>query len=381
MKFNVLNKDLRKAVSICSKALVGKPSMPILERELLKQTADGHFSLTAGNGDIFITTPIEITITNGKFEEPILLDFVKFLPALATISDDTILVCDIDFIALKLDVQHLGGSFTVPIQKADEYPEQGVIEEASVQFGVPSDTFLSYLASANKCVDTGNILRPILGHILLDVAEDGVTFVGTDGHSLYKNTYYKGLPFLDAGTPQQILINGIYTSALATAFAKSEIITVTTDGKIITLSNGETIAHLSVFSGNYPKYKSVIPRTSNFSVVLDIKTLLSSLKRVMAFSDAATQLIRISIEGEQMKICSSDIDYSLSSEERITLANAPTSEPFTIGLKGSTVISLLSLIKTESVELAFVDKTIAVVFKNTDKDSLQTVLQMPMLVE
>lgn len=80
---------------------------------------------------------------------------------------------------------------------------------------------------------------------------------------------------------------------------------------------GEYTLICRLIEGRYPNYNAVIPQGNPNELTVDRKSLLSTIKRVLPFASASSQLVRLSIEPGKLTVSSEDIDFATSAKESI----------------------------------------------------------------
>lgn len=132
--------------------------------------------------------------------------------------------------------------------------------------------------------------------------------------------------------------------------------------------------------GRFPNYNGVIPQNNPYKLIIDRLLLMNAAKRVFAFSNQGTGLIKLSITAGKLVISAQDIDFSTSVEE--TLACQYEGEDIAIGFKAPFLIEILSNIDSSDVTIALVNPSragIIMPFEN-EKDEDLLMLLMPMLL-
>jgi len=220
--------------------------------------------------------------------------------------------------------------------------------------------------------------------VALDVKDEQVIFVGTDGHSLYKYEYFHGAPFL-SGEKTVILIPNTIVGSLQTPFLGVEAIEVLYDGKHVCLRAGDISFTIRDIEKKYPNYNSVIPKSNPYHVILPVASLLGALKRVQLMASDASNMVKLSKDGMFVNLSAADIDFSKSASENLTLAEVdkPLTLPdaFAIGFKAVTLLKLLDNISTDNVRIELSDPAHAMLIKEDAENSVLTELCMPMKLE
>jgi DNA polymerase-3 subunit beta len=134
--------------------------------------------------------------------------------------------------------------------------------------------------------------------------------------------------------------------------------------------------------GNYPSYNSVIPSENPFQLTIDRLSFYNTIKRVSVFSNQASNLIKLSLRGNQLTVSAQDIDFSISGHE--TLNCQYEGDDMNIGFKSSFLLEILSNLNSSEVMMFLSDPSRAGLFypeskENEDEDVLM--LLMPMMVD
>ncbi len=384
MKFNVNSKDLLRNLKIVNSVIQNKCSLPILANVLFGQR-DGGFTLTGSSPENSLTVPIAITLNAGDDFKPFCLYPVDLLPLLSSLADQPLTV-EVNYDAHTVTFIYSSGKVTLPFEDADQYPPVAKMDVPKAQFDIATNIFLpaTLAASANTAQDE---LRPVMMAVALDVnADEGrVTFVGTDGQSIYKYAYTHGVPLLKAGGDDLFLLPASVVKAVNTAFASAETITVTHDGKHICIEHEGVVFVIRDIEGKYPAYERVIPKDCPYHIVLPTKSLAAAVNRVRLMANDSTQMVKLAKEDMFLTLSASDYDFSKSANEELELAEVenPCTLPagFAIGFKSTTLLKLLNVITTDNVRIELTSPSVALLIKEDAPNSALTELLMPMTLD
>ncbi len=146
-----------------------------------------------------------------------------------------------------------------------------------------------------------------------------------------------------------------------------------------TLTNYKLVCRL--VDGNYPSYNSVIPTDNPYKMSIDRLAFYNTLKRVSVFSNQASNLVKLSLTGNQLNISAQDIDFSISAHERLSCQYE--GEDMEIGFKSTFLIEILANLPSDEVVLEMSDPTRAGILlpaeaENESEDTLM--LLMPMMI-
>ena len=107
---------------------------------------------------------------------------------------------------------------------------------------------------------------------------------------------------------------------------------------------------------------------------------INALKRVMAFANQGTMLVKLAISAGSIQLSAQDIDFSISAEERI--ACQYEGDAIHIGFKAPLLIDILNGISSADIIMELADPSragIILPFENEQDEDLLMLL-MPMLI-
>jgi DNA polymerase-3 subunit beta len=133
--------------------------------------------------------------------------------------------------------------------------------------------------------------------------------------------------------------------------------------------------------GNYPSYNSVIPTDNPNKLSIDRAEFYNTLKRVAVYSNQASNLVKLTLKGNQMTVSAQDIDFSISAYERLNCQYE--GEDLEIGFKSTFLLEILANLASADVMIELSDPTRAGILlpatkANEDEDVLM--LLMPMMI-
>ena len=352
-----------------------------------------QFFFTSSTTEAQLTIPAPLTICNGTYDRDIVLP-IKILSALLGTLPDCVVTFDIPDNSQSFTVEYCTssednvkpGKAQMYLFLGDEYPQmvQPEAEQSSV-ISLPMSLFHSVVDTADKFV-CNNELRPQLSCLCIDVAEDRseVVFVGTNGQTLVKMMHSNdpakgGSDFFRGGSPSKMLIHRNYFRTLS-AFDGSDDITIENDGHTIRFTSGDTELICKHMEGKFPNYNAVIPKSNPFYVVFDKKEMLDILRRVSLFSSNASNLVEIKKNGLFLTMSASDIDFAVSGEDQVCIADAQCEDNFRICLKSTSFQTCINSIPSDTIRMQLLDASHAVVITADAPAPKVMTLCMPMLL-
>lgn len=379
MKFSVSSRELLRILKATGAVILRKNSLPILADHLFTRDGDKFF-ITGSSQENSLTMPIGITLDNGSDFQPFCLLAVDIIPLLGALPEQPITV-EVDMSNHIAKIIYQSGQVSVPVEDSAEYPRVSDVKEPKTSFDIEANIFFPAVKAANGCTAIDSTLRPQMSAVALDVQDEGVVFVGSDGHSLYKYSYQHGAPFL-TGSKVVILIPNSIAGQLQAPFAGVETLTIQHDGKHVCLKAGDITFTIRDIEQKYPNYNSVIPKNSPYHATLPVAALAGAVKRVQLMASDASNMVKLSKEGMFLNLSAEDYDFSKTASENLELAEVddPLTIPdgFAIGFKASALLMLLGNISTDNVTLQFSEPSRAILVLEDAPNSALVELLMPM---
>lgn len=405
--------EMKKALDVCGSVIQSKNALPILGDIVLRyQKERGLFQMLASNSEQFICLDCTKTVDDGEGCEPwlmmieqdrkepftdVAIPHAALREAIATLPTMPV-TATIDTEKQLITVQYGKGQFSMPVEQAAEFPVMPAVVRKGEQTGdggaspvvrltMEGDALVQQILRANVCTASDE-LRPQMGCVCLDIRQDRMVYVSSDGYSLYKQTDDKGLGYLEYGEfpvdgSTVVLIVPQMFRAMKQAFVGAKAVTLTADSQRVEFSADGLQLVSRTLDQRYPNYESVIPKQNPHTLQLDRMELVAALRRVQVFANDASNMVVLARDGESLVLSASDYDFSRSADERITIVNGQeTSLPdgFKIGCKISTMLSLLQVIVTDTVLIDLADADHAFLLRPDDPNAGLTLLQMPMVV-
>jgi len=290
MKVSCLQENMAKGLSIVSRAVATKSTLPVLGNVKL-ETDQGRLKLSATNLELGITTWIGAKIEEeGATTVParILADFVNSLP-----NDRIDMALTVRTHTLNLRCARFEAN--IKGLDAQEFP---LIPEVSDTPTVVMDAALlremvAQVAFAAATDDS----RPVLTGVLCHFEDSSLTFVAADGFRLsVRKTQLKtaSRERLDVIIPARTLQE---VARIATDDTEGITITVTPNRSQVLFhtANADIVSRL--IDGTFPNYQAIIPDANNRKT----RTIVSSLELIKAtkiasfFARDAANIVRLNI--------------------------------------------------------------------------------------
>jgi DNA polymerase-3 subunit beta len=372
MKFIVSSTTIYSHLLTVSRVINSKNSLPILECFLL-ELEDGTLTITASDSDTTMTTSVEVgeSSDNGRFAvtAKTLLDALKEVP-------EQPLTFNIDTTSFEIVVTYQNGSFKLMGQGAEEYPLTPSVSDTAMRLQMDTDVLLNGI---NKCIfaTADDELRPVMNGVYFDITPESLTFVASDGHKLVRcqttavQSSERGA-FILPKKPATLLKNVLPKEA--------GVVIVEFDDRNAVFSLERFRLTCRLIEGRYPAYNSVIPRNNPHKVIVDRMQLIGALRRVSIFSSAASSLVKIKLDTNEIEVSAQDIDFSTSACETQTCQYDGAS--MSIGFKSTFLLDILNNIASDEVVVELADPSRAGVIVPAEQEENEDLLMllMPMML-
>jgi len=374
MKFVVSSTELLNHLTAISRVISSKSTLPILDNFLFN-LEENKLTITASDLESTLITWVGLDNTEGIGEiavpAKLLIDTLKEFP-------EQPLTFQINTETFAIDIFSENGKFSIMGQNGEDYPELPELHSSSATSVVMGHDIL--LSGINKTLfaTADDELRPVMNGILIEISPEDVTFVASDAHKLvrYKRSDVKAdidSSFILPKKPSALLKNLLPKEDFDVKLDFDE------KNAFFQLSNFKVICRL--VEGKYPSYNSVIPTNNPNKMQIDRLELYNTLRRVSVFSNAASNLVRLKISGNQLVVSAQDIDFSISAVERLNCVYE--GDEMEIGFKSSFLLEILSNLSSAEVRCELSDPTRAGILLPVEKEIEEEdvlMLLMPMMI-
>jgi DNA polymerase-3 subunit beta len=308
MKVTVLQENLARGLSVVSRAVSPRSTLPVLSNILIA-TDEGRLRLSATNLELGITCWIAARIDEeGSTTVPsrTFSDLVSAMPS--------------DQVQLSLDVKtqslHVkGGASNNDIKciDAQEFPPLPTPEmESAVQLNVADFKEMIHQVAFASSTDEA---RPVLMGVLMHVEKDKVTMAAADGFRLSVRKAQLSNP---VSQPINIIIPARALNELARVAGDGEepiyMVVPKNRGQVLfRVKDVEVVSQL--IDGTFPDYQQIIPRSYKSRTLVSTATLLKACKQAEIFAREGSNVARLDIKESKGEMQPSEVEISATSEE------------------------------------------------------------------
>ena len=296
-----------------------------------------------------------------------MLDTLKNLP-------DQPVTFTLDEETYTIEISSANGCYKLAGENAADFPRVPVVKGSS-PVEMPSSSLARAINKTIFAVSTDE-LRPAMTGILVQLADNQVTFVATDGHRLLR---YRRQ---DVGAGQTA--NLIMCPAKPSICSKAPCPTEATPVKIefnqsnAFFSFNQMRLVCRLIDERYPDYENVIPVSNPNKLTINRQELLGSVRRISIYSNKTTHQVRLRLAGSELTISAEDLDFSNEANER--LACQYDGEDMEIGFNARFLLEMLSNIDSEDITLELSTPNRAGLLMPAAADDNESILMLVMPV-
>lgn len=358
----VLLKPLINVTSIVER----RHTLPILSN-LLVEAKNNNIQLTATDLEMQISLNVasklkedfSITISAKKF-----LDICRSLPEAS----------EIDMISKdsRMTVKAGKSRFNLQTLPAADYPVMTKVVGESIKINISQIEFKRLLKQVEFAMAQQDI-RYYLNGLLLEVNENKLNLVGTDGHrlSFTSATLNQSYEKADVILPRKTIIELIKLledndEEVAIEIAKGQV----------NFGFGEISLISKVIDGKFPDYHRVIPKEHGNTFTVNRIEVLTAMQRASILSNEKYRGIRMVLTNNNLKLISTNTEQEEAEEE---LEIEYQQESLDIGFNVTYLIDVLNNTQQENINFSFADANSSCLITVPEDDDYKYVV-MPMRI-
>ncbi|MDZ4168401.1 MAG: DNA polymerase III subunit beta [Coriobacteriia bacterium] len=339
MKLSIARSELVEALSIVSKGMSSRSTLPILSG-IYFSADDGLLTLQSTDLEVSVKHSIPaLTDDGGQVVIPgrLLTDIVRSLPeaavTLETEGDHVLVRCQ-------------QSAFTVKTLNSSDFPKFPEVA-VSESFKLPSSVLSSMVRKVAKAVSRDET-RAVLTGVLMVIDGPMIKMVATDSYRLAMDEV---ILEESAGAQIEVVVPGrALDEATKIAAGSSDVIVGVSDNQVV-FESGETTFVARRIEGTFPNYKQLVPERSDDDTVITIATdeLAAAVKRVslLALHNAPLR-VSVSVEDQTLSLSATTQDVGDASEDLMVKVEGKDVE---IAFNHSFMTDGLASVSTDTVSL------------------------------
>ena len=344
MNIKIDRELLLRPLATVSGIVEKRHALPILSNLLLEGN-QGKLTFTATDLEMQISTHIKTEIAD-DFQITIsakkLFDITRALP------DESKM--DIQIEESKVLVKAKKSRFNLQTLPPKDYPVMKKEEKDTVDLKLSQKEFKTLLKQVDFAMAQQDI-RYYLNGLLIEVKDNNINIVGTDGHRLS----FTSLKLKNPTHPAQVIV------PRKTIVELTKLLNDTEDQLEISFTKNQVNFKFNeidlitkVIDGKFPDYSRVIPQGHNNVFNVDRSLLLDSMLRASILSNDKYRGIRMVLEEGNLKLVSNNSEQEQAEEE---LEINYKGEKIDIGFNVTYLIDVLMNIQSDQLTIAFNDSS------------------------
>lgn len=365
MKFIVSSSTLLKQLQQINGVIGPTNVMPILGYFLFV-IEKNNLTVSATDLETILKIQLEIEATeSGRVCIPtkILMETLKNLP-------NQPLTFNIDS-NFSVEITSDKGKYKIMGEDFENFPKEPDADNKTT-FSLKSRGLLNGVNKTIYAVSTEDV-RPAMTGVFFELEHKGLTFVGTDAHRLVR---YK---LKDVTCPKQdsFIVPRKPLTLLKTYLPDNEDeILISYNSNHLFITHGSFELSCRMLDARFPDYKMVIPSENPFRMTIGRLDFQSAVRRVSVFSNKGSNLINLSISGNELHLFAHDADFSTEGNER--MACQYNGEDIIIAFKANFLIEMLYSTESEEVNVELSTPTRAGLIKPVDQEENEDLLMLAM---
>ena len=362
-----LNKlELIEALSTLTKITPNRTTLPILSTVLIKTKENEGVVLRTTDLEV----DLEVFIDSQNLEQgEVCCPIHKLYDVVNTIAEEFVSINVNE--ANRMRIKTKTGKYLIVCQKTEEFPETREFGEkvTNIEGKFLYETIKNTIYSCSK-----DELKPMLNGVLLEIKQNAITAVSTDGHRLVKFVIQqKNEEACKILIPQKFL-NTIATGTINTKKATLEI---HKDYALIKTNKQKLSTRL--IREKFPDYENVIPKENPQTTTTKTQDLLNMVKRVSLMSNKTTKQVVLKLSDNKITASAEDHETGGSAIDEIEAKH--TGNECTIGFNGILLLEILRHQKTEKIKLLTNTALSAMlIHQENEKTTKTTTLLMPIRI-
>ena len=294
MNINIQKETLEKPLSQIIGVVEKRQTLPILGNVYL-DLKDSLLTLIGSDLETEITTRVEnIDGENGKTTVSArkLYDICRSLPNESQLS----LIIEQDN---KMVVKAGKSRFTLQTLNADDYPR---LEETQwkQEFDLTQSQLNGLLTRTSFSMAQQDV-RYFLNGLLLEIHDDHILSVATDGHRLAKTQITVdslGIDLVQSIIPRKAVIEiGKFLDAKS-----DDLVNVKLNASHISIQSGHFMFISKLIDGRFPDYEKVIPANLDKHVIINKENLINILSRAAILSNEKFRGVSLSVNNNVLEV-------------------------------------------------------------------------------
>lgn len=376
MKFSVTGDKLVDSLSKLNPVIPTRSPLPILDNILFELNGN-ELKLLASDLEIFVRTTMQV---DGKKDGRVAIPAKKLLEISRTLTSASLNVEMNE--KNRITIKTSNGRYTIGGEPAEDFPMPEE-KEGMHKLEFDGHTLRRCLSKVIHAVNTDELRRNMAG-VLLDVKNNEVKFVATDGFRLgkiIKNNF-------EAGTKvEEKVIIPLKTSNLILRLNNNNDSVISFDENDLNVNFDNIEIFSKLIDDTFPNYENVIPNDNDKILKVGKNDFSNSLKRALIFADIITKRVRLEIGNDSMMIKADNPEIGSEGEETISckfVSNTGDEDfekkPFVIAFNAGYLLDAVSQMETDEINVSFGNPSKAAIATPSEQEANENFIELIMPV-
>ena len=365
MKFTVQREQLLRPLQLVTGVVERRQTLPVLANLLVKAEA-GALELTGTDLEVELVATCEATVDqDGIATLPArkLADIWRSLPDQAEVS--------VTIEGDRAVVRSGRSRFTLATLPATDFPKVPS-GDSDVSLSVTQQSIGDIIDDVSFAMAQQDV-RYFLNGMLLEVDEDHIRAVATDGHRLAMST--ADVANAEVSKRLQVIVPRKGVIELGRLLdGENETIELQLGGNHLRAQSGAFTLTTKLVDGQFPDYEKVIPSDGSRFLIGDRESLKVAFQRASILSNEKYRGVRLIINEEQLTIQANNPEQEEAEE---FVAVEFSGDELEIGFNVSYLLDVLNVLDTEQIRLSVSDANSSALIEGLGNDASVYVV-MPM---
>lgn len=367
MRFVITREALIKPLQLVAGVVERRQTLPVLSN-ILMVAEGGQLSLTGTDLEVELVGRVQL-------DEPTQAGSVtvparKLMDICKSLADDARI--EMEVVGQKMVIKSGRSKFSLSTLAASEFPN---VEDSpqTLQLNLPQAE-LRHLIDKTGFSMAQQDVRYYLNGMLLEVSEDSLRAVATDGHRLATSISDAEVP---AGSQHQIIVPRKGILELARLLQGGDApVTLVIGASHIRANVGDYTFTSKLVDGKFPDYQRVIPKNGDKVLLGDRQELRQVFHRIAILSNEKYRGVRLSLSDGYLQVMANNPEQEEAEETVAVDYQGPTID---IGFNVNYLLDVLSILNSDVVKFTLHDaNSSALVEGFDDPNSVYVIMPMRM---
>ena len=334
-----------------------------------------EFDVTGANEAGNITAKVECTFTPPEEKHSFCVDLKTMLDGLRELPEQQLtLIFEKKESVYSTLVIHQSGRYKIQTFSSETYSVVKTLDDVKTTVNFKSIDFLKGIENVGDFVSNDE-LRPAMMGIYIESLAGTLSFCAMDGAIMSVIDFIPETPCFN---DFKVVIASKLARIITDLVDEETDIEMMIGKKNVSVKFGSFSIVYRLAEGNYPNFRTAIPKSNNKVLKANTSEMISSLKRISVFAESSKSPVGFHASNSNLNLINISTDATQFSDENIPVDfNCPD---FAIAFEIGKVMKCMEVIRTGEFEMCFSEPLKACLITPDDKTIGLTVLIMPTMI-